>query len=75
MTKVLEEAINKIRELPEDRHPYAATMLELIAAQDKGVYRLSPEERTEVQAGLDEIARGEIATDQEVAAMWKRFGV
>ena len=73
MTKVLDDAIEKIRELPEERHAYAATMLELIAAQD--VYRLSDAERREVQAGLDEMTRGEIATDAEVAATWKRFGI
>jgi hypothetical protein len=73
MTKVLDDAIEKIRELPEERHAYAATMLELIAAQD--VYRLSDAERREVQAGLDEMARGDIATDAEVAATWKRFEI
>jgi hypothetical protein len=75
MTKLLEEAIDKIRELPEDRQAYAAAMLEIIAAQDHGVYRLTDEERTSVQAGLAEIGRGEIASDEDVAAMWNRFGL
>jgi hypothetical protein len=32
MTKVLEDAIEKVRKLPEDRQAYAAELLEQIAA-------------------------------------------
>ena len=74
MTKLLEEAIEKVRELPEERQAYAAAVLERIAA-DGGTYHLSDDERDEVRVGLAEIERGEIATDAEAAAFWKRFGV
>ena len=75
MTKVLEEAIKKVRELPEERQAYAAVVLEQIAAQGDGMYHLTDEERREVRAGLAEIERGEIATDEEMDALWKRTGV
>lgn len=72
MTKLLEQAIAKVKRLPEDRQVYAAEVLERIAAD--GVYHLSDDERDEVRAGIAEIERGEIATDSEAAAFWKRFG-
>ncbi|KAB2943616.1 MAG: hypothetical protein K8F92_04620 [Hyphomicrobium sp.] len=75
MIKVLEDALKKVRELPEERQEFAAEVLETIVAQDDGVYHLTDEDRTEVRAGLAEIERGEIASDEDVAAMWKRFGL
>jgi len=40
--------------------------------QDTGVYRLSDEERAEIRAALAEIERGEVASDEEVAAVFNR---
>ena len=74
MTKALKEAIEVLRELPEDRQETVARAI-LQYASDNDVYHLSDAERTEVQAGLAEIKRGEIASDEDVAAMWKRFGL
>ena len=42
---------------------------------DEGVYHLTDDERVEVRAGLAEIERGEIASDDEVRAVYKRIGV
>ena len=47
-------------------------MLEMIAAQDEGVF-LTPAEREAVQAGLDDIARGDIATDGQLPDSADRF--
>jgi predicted transcriptional regulator len=44
-------------------------------ASSDEVYHLSDEERAEVRAGLAEIERGDIASDEEVAAVMKRIGV
>ncbi|MBI5470292.1 hypothetical protein HY968_03160 [Candidatus Kaiserbacteria bacterium] len=76
MTKLLDEAIEKVRRLPQDRQMYAAEVLETIASQsDEKVYRLSPEERTDVRAALAEIERGEFATEKEMEALWKKCGL
>jgi hypothetical protein len=45
------------------------------ASHDEGVYHLTAEERREVCAGLAEIKRGEIASDAEVAAVYKQIGL
>lgn len=71
--KILQDAIEKVKGLSQERQAYAAEVLEQIAAAD-GVYQLTDEERREVRAGLAEIERGEIATDDEMNALWKRTG-
>lgn len=45
MIKFLEQAIEKVKALPEERQRYAAHVLEQIAATDDQVYRLTDEEQ------------------------------
>jgi predicted transcriptional regulator len=42
---------------------------------DAEPYKLTPQERDEIDAALAEAERGELASDDEVAALFKRFGV
>ena len=74
MTKALKEAIEVLRELPEERQETVARAI-LQYASSADVYHLSDEERAEVREGLAEIERGDIASDEEVAAVMKRIGV
>ncbi len=66
MIKVLEMAIEKVRTLPKDRQAYAALMLEEIAADTAGEYRLSEDERRLIQEAIDEFDRGENASEADV---------
>ena len=75
MTKITQEAIAALQELPEDRQETVARAILDYALQADAVYHLTDEERREVRAGLAEIDRGEIASDAEVAAVYKRIGV
>ena len=75
MTKLLEEAVEKLSQLPKGRQDELARMLIDVAADDLHPYRLTDEERTAVEEGLAEVARGEMATDEQVASMWKRWGL
>ena len=72
MIKVLEQAIEKVRTLSPERQQYAAEVLEQIAVAGDAVYRLSDEERRLVREGLDELDRGEYASDAAVAAVLRR---
>ena len=72
MIKVLENAIDKIKVLPEDRQRYAAELLEQVAAGE-GVYELSDEERLLVHEGLAELDRGEVATEEQVRAVFDKY--
>lgn len=73
MIKVLEHAIDKIRELPEDRQAYVARVLEALA-DEAGDDGLTPAEIEGIEKAQAEIHRGEYA-DTEVAAFYRRIGV
>lgn len=75
MTKMMKEAIEALRELPEERQETVARAILDYASHDEGVYHLTTEERREVRAGLAEIERGEVASDAEVAAVYKQIGL
>ena len=46
----------------------------LAAACQRGAYRLTAEEDADLAEADNEIARGEIASPEEVDAMWKKHG-
>jgi predicted transcriptional regulator len=75
MTKVLEDAIEKVRRLPEDRQAYAAEVLEQIAAAGSDLFIIPENHRAAVLEGLKQAERGEFATDDEMAALWKKCGL
>ncbi len=75
MIKVLEQAIEKIRTLPEDRQAYAAEVLEQIAASGGGSFEVPEDHRSAVLEGLDQAKRGDLVSDDEMAALWKKCGL
>ena len=75
MTKVLEDAIEKVRQLPEDRQAYVAEVLEQIAAAGTDLFIIPDDHRAAVLEGLGQAERGEFATDEEMAALWKKCGL
>ena len=70
MIKALENAISKVRKLPEEKQRLAAELLEELAADEP--VKLSDEERAVVREGLAEANRGEFANDEEVADLLRR---
>jgi len=75
MMKILEEAIEKVRKLPEERQAYAAEVLEQIAAAGSDVFPVPQGHRAAVLEGLGEAERGEFVSDEEMAALWKKYGL
>ena len=75
MIKILEQAIEKIKELPEDRQAYAAEVLEQIVAAGGGVFEVPEDHRAAVLEGLEQARRGEFVSDDEMAALWKKCGL
>jgi DNA-binding protein H-NS len=73
MIKVLEQAIEKVKKLPKERQEYAAEVLEQIAETGDEVYVLSDEERRLVREGLDELDRGEVATEPQVRGVFDKY--
>jgi predicted transcriptional regulator len=73
MTKAeIEAVLDRVKTWPPERQEDAAKMLLAMEQQDSAVYELSPEELADIEEALQEVDRGEFATDEEVAAMFKR---
>jgi predicted transcriptional regulator len=75
MTKVLEDAIEKVRKLPEDRQAYVAEVLEQIVAAGGDPFVVPESHRAAVLEGLREAEQGEFVSDEEMAALWKKCGL
>ena len=74
MTKLLEKAIAKARELPaEDQDAVAVTMLSMV--EETPVVALDEETRAAIREGLEQARRGEFVPEAEIEALWKRHGL
>src|SRR5262245_49654819 len=75
MTKTVQQAIEALKNLPEDRQETVARAILDYASHDDGVYHLTDEEREEVRDGLAEVKRRDFATDDEVSGLYRRIGL
>jgi predicted transcriptional regulator len=75
MMKVLEDAFEKVRKLPEERQAYVAEVLEQIAAAGSDPFSVPEAHRAAVLEGLEQAERGEFVSDDEMAALWKKCGL
>jgi hypothetical protein len=75
MTKLLRKGIEAIQALPPDRQDLAGEMLLWIAEAGERKGALTPEQLEDLDASLEEADRGEFATDEEMAEVWKKFGL
>lgn len=71
----LEKVFEAVRQWPADRQDAAAEILEQMGALESEPYELSREERADLQEALDEVRRGELASDEDVAAVFARLGL
>ena len=72
MTKLLERAFQKVRELPDQDQDALANALLSITGEDTGVVHLDDETRAAVEEGLAQAERGEFVSDDVVAEADKR---
>jgi hypothetical protein len=75
MSKLLDDAIKKVRELPESDQDEAAEMLLSVASRKHQPIPLDPETRTAVEEGREQARRGEFVSDEDMAAFFARHGV
>jgi predicted transcriptional regulator len=75
MTRLLEEAVATVARLPADRQDELARVLLQLAGHEQPPYILSPEEEADLDASIAEASRGEFATDEDVKAVWAKFGL
>lgn len=71
MTKLLEEAIEQLRELPQDEQDAAADVLFAYIASDERQYQLRPDQAEAVRRIRRDLKsdKTRFATDDEVAAL------
>ena len=74
MVDLLENAIIRVRSLPADMQEEVAHVI-LAYVGDEAVIRLTPEEDAELAEAEAEVDRGELATDEDVAAVLDRFKI
>ncbi len=72
MTKLLDEAVRRIRELPETDQDEAAEILFSLVSKRTERVSLDEETRAAVREGKTQAARGEFASDEEMAAFFGR---
>ena len=75
MTKLLEQAIAKVRELPEEDQDAIALALFSMTDADTSTFPIDDETRAAILEGLAQAERGEFVPDEEIEALWKRHGV
>jgi hypothetical protein len=75
--RALKELLVRVENWPEERQQTAVQVLLEMERQDEAAVRLSPEQVDEVRRIRRAIrdGRGTFATDQEMAELWKSFGL
>jgi hypothetical protein len=74
MTKLLEQGIQAVRDLPAERQDMAGELLLTLAAS-KPQYRLSREQIEDLRLAIIEADHHEFASEKEVAETWQKFGL
>jgi len=76
MTKILEQAIAKARTLSdEDQDALGAVLLSLTEEWPISAGELDDETRAAILDGIEQAKRGDLVSDEEMQALWKRFGL
>jgi predicted transcriptional regulator len=75
MTKLLEQAIAKVRELPEDEQDTLAAIMLSMANSDASRFPLDQETEAAIREGLAQAERGEFVPDEVVVESNKRHGI
>jgi hypothetical protein len=73
MTKLLDQALEAVRDLPPDvQDDIARIVLELAGSGDAALVSLSANERAAIAESTTAARRGEFATDEQVRSVWSK---
>jgi hypothetical protein len=76
MTKLLDDALSAVRNLPPDEHDnIARALLRLTGKDEEPPIVLSAGERAAIAASKSAAARSEFASDEHVRATWAKHGL
>ncbi|ABD86369.1 hypothetical protein [Rhodopseudomonas palustris] len=72
MTKLLDQAVEAARKLPSNVQDDIARVVLQLAGDASEPVALSPDERAAITASKAAAARGDVATDEQVQAVWAK---
>lgn len=75
MTRLLEQAVERMRFLPDSMQDELAHVLLQLAGDEQPAVQLTAEEDAALDESLAEAERGEFASDEEVQAIWAKHGL
>jgi hypothetical protein len=75
MTKLLEQAIAKARQLSEEEQDALALTIMALAESEASLAPVDDATRTAILEGLEQARRGEFIPDEKIQALWKRHGL
>ena len=76
MSKRLDQAVEVVRRLDPTSQDDIARVMKMLAGDDEGdVVTLNADERAAIAKSKAEIARGNFATDEQVEAVWAKYGL
>jgi hypothetical protein len=75
MTRLLEQGIEAVRTLPEDRQDLAGEILLALAEQQNPRYRLTLEQAEDIKLAVAEADQGDFAPEEELDAYWAKCGL
>lgn len=73
MNEFTKMILDRIAVWPKEAQEELVDAIVEIEAKHFGVYRLSDDEREAVREGLAQAARGQFATDEQIAAFYNRY--
>jgi len=75
MTRLLEQAIETARRLPPDtQDDIARAIIRLAGGDETTTAALTSDERAAIDKSKIAAARGKFATDEQVRAVWAKYG-
>lgn len=74
MTRLLEMALTEARKLPPEKQDQAArAILDVVNGAEEAVYVLSDDENAAIDVALEQLDRGEFATEEDVAEIFAKY--
>jgi hypothetical protein len=74
MTRLLEQAFDTVSALSDARQDELARIMLQLAGIEQPPLQLTAEEEADLAAAEGEIERGELASEEDVRAMWAKHG-
>lgn len=75
MTELFRRAVEAAGKLPDELQDDIARAMLALAGETGEVIELTPEEEASLAESLAQAERGEFASEEEVAAIWAKYGL